>query len=110
VCANGVVRWAPPREQARSTNTITVWMQDSGSPPVLATNTFTVVVDDYVELSLGRTILFTGHTSSVPVTLMSSLPAALIASVGLTNVGAVLQVSEDRLTELTLTDWGPELG
>jgi hypothetical protein len=69
-----------------------------------------VVVDDYVELSIGRTILFTGHTSSVPVTLMSSLPATLLAPAGLTNVEAVIQVSDDRLAELTLTDWAPELG
>jgi len=110
VCTNGVLGWIPAREQARSTNTITVWMRDSGSPPVLATNTFTVVVDDYVELSLGRTILFTGQTSSVPVTLLSSLPATQIAAIGLTNVGAVLHISEDRLTELALTDWAPELG
>ena len=110
VCTNGVLGWVPTREQARSTNTITVWMRDSGSPPVLATNTFTVVVDDYVELSVGGTILFTGHTSSVPVTLLSSVPATLIAAVGLTNVAAVLHVSDDRLTDLTLTDWAPELG
>ena len=110
VCTNGVLGWVPTREQARSTNTVAVWMRDSGSPPVFATNTFTVVVDDYVELSVGGTILFTGHTSSVPVMLLSSLPAALIASVGLTNVAAVLHVSEDRLTELALTDWAPELG
>jgi hypothetical protein len=69
-----------------------------------------VVVDDYVELSVGGTILFTGHTSSVPVTLLSSVPATLIAAVGLTNVAAVLHVSDDRLTDLTLTDWAPELG
>jgi hypothetical protein len=110
VCTNGVLGWIPTREQARSTNTITVWMQDSGSPPVFATNTFTVVVDDYVELSVGRTILFTGHTSSVPVMLMSSVPATLIAAAGLTNVAAVLHVSDNQLTNLTLTDWAPELG
>jgi alpha-tubulin suppressor-like RCC1 family protein len=110
VCTNGVLGWVPTRDQAHSTNTITVWMQDSGSPPVLATNTFTVVVEDYVELSLGRTILFTGQTSSVPVTLMSSVPATLIAAVGLTNVEALLHASEDQLTELALTDWAPELG
>src|ERR1035441_2446002 len=110
VCTNGVLGWVPTREQARSTNTITVWMRDSGSPPIFATNTFTVVVEDYVELSVGRTILFTGQTSSVPVTLMSSVPATLIAAVGLTNVEAVLHISEDRLTNLTLTDWAPELG
>jgi PKD repeat protein len=110
VCTNGVLGWIPTREQARSTNTIMVWMRDSGSPPVLATNTFTVVVDDYAELSVGGTILFTGLTSSVPVTLMSSLPATVIAAVGLTNVEAVLHVSEAQLTELALTDWAPELG
>ena len=110
VCTNGVLGWIPTREQARSTNTITVWMRDSGSPPIFATNTFIVVVEDYVELSVGRTILFTGHTSSVPVTLMSSLPTTLIATVGLTNVEAALHVSDDQLTELALTDWAPELG
>lgn len=99
---NGVFLWKPSRAQARSTNMISVWMSDSGSPPVTATNTFTIVVDDYCELLPGRTILRAGQTSSVPVTVVTTS--------GLTNLQALLQAPEDRLTSLALTDLAPAVG
>jgi len=102
VRTNGVFSWMPSRAQARSTNVINVCMTDSGSPPFSATNTFTVVVDDYLELSLGRTILLVGQTSSVPVTL--------VTSVGLTNLQALVQVPAGYLAPLAMTDWTPALG
>ena len=106
---NGILWWQPSRDQARSTNIITVWMQDNGSPPVLATNTFTVVVNDYVELSVGRAILRTNQTGSVPINLMSSLPENMISTIGLTNLQAVLYTPQDRLGDLALTDLAPEV-
>jgi hypothetical protein len=61
---NGIFRWAPSRAQARSTNAIRVWMADSGVPPVTATNAFTIVVDDYLELFLGQDVLQVGQSGS----------------------------------------------
>ena len=102
VGTDGVFCWAPSKAQARSTNVITVWMTDSSQPPVRATNTFTIIVDDYLELALGRTVMRAGQTSSVPVTLMTSI--------GLTNLEALVQVPEDYLIPLALSDWPPGTG
>jgi hypothetical protein len=77
-------------------------MTDSSQPPVRATNTFTIIVDDYLELALGRTVMRAGQTSSVPVTLMTSI--------GLTNLEALVQVPEDYLIPLALSDWPPGTG
>jgi hypothetical protein len=100
VGTNGVFYWTPGKAQARSTNIIDVWMTDSSLPPISATNTFVITVDDYLELALGRTVMLVGQTSSVPVTVTSS--------VGLTNLEALIQVPKGYLTSLALTDWAPE--
>jgi len=97
---NGVLCWRPTRAQARSTNDITVWMTDSGG--VRATNTFRIIVDDYLELSLGQSVLRAGQTSSVPV--------ALVTTTGLTNLQVLLQAPEERLIPLDLIGWAPEVG
>ncbi|MGD0263089.1 MAG: hypothetical protein ABSD29_25265, partial [Verrucomicrobiota bacterium] len=46
ISANGVITWTPTSAQAPGTNTITTRVTDSGSPPLSATNSFTVVVLD----------------------------------------------------------------
>jgi len=97
---NGIFRWTPGREQARSVNVFNVWVQDSIA--ATATNTFTVMVDDFVELNLGRTVMRVGQTSSVPVTL--------VTSTGLTNLQAVVQMPADRLSPLSLIGWSPDVG
>jgi hypothetical protein len=97
---NGVLSWAPTRAQARSTNAITVLMTDSGV--VRATNTFNIIVDDYLELSLGQSLLQVGQTSSVPVTLVTTR--------GLTNLQALIQVPADHLGSLALVGVASELG
>jgi len=98
---NGVFCWTPSLDQARTTNVIRVWAQDSSSPPSCATNAFTVVVDDFVELALGRAILGVGQSGAVPV--------HLTASVGLTNVSALVRIPENRLLPMTLSHWAPEV-
>jgi alpha-tubulin suppressor-like RCC1 family protein len=40
----GVIRWVPAENQAPSTNSITTVVTDDGTPPMSATNAFTVVV------------------------------------------------------------------
>ncbi len=44
--ANGVIRWTPGEAQGPSTNTITTVVTDDGSPPLSATNSFTVIVKE----------------------------------------------------------------
>ncbi len=41
----GVLSWTPTTAQAPSTNLITVWVTDNGSPPLSDTGSFTVVVN-----------------------------------------------------------------
>ncbi len=44
--ANGVLTWTPSEEQGPSTNVIVVKVTDNGAPPLSATNSFTVVVNE----------------------------------------------------------------
>jgi hypothetical protein len=70
---NGVLSWTPACVQGSSTNSITVWATDSGSPPWSNSMTFVVTNSDCVQVGLGSTVMQTGTTSSVPITLISSL-------------------------------------
>ncbi|MEI6785540.1 MAG: cadherin repeat domain-containing protein, partial [Verrucomicrobiota bacterium] len=87
---NGLFVWTPSRAQAPSTNLITVTVTDNGSPMLSASQSFTVVVNDYIELSLGSTHAFAGQTSGVPLTLFSSAPV--------TNLNLTLSYPPERLT------------
>jgi hypothetical protein len=72
VGTNMVFRWRPTRAQASSTNVITVRVTDDGGPSMSTARTFTVVVLDYLEMSLLSTNLQSGQTVAVPITLASS--------------------------------------
>ena len=45
ISSSGVITWTPTEAQAPSTNTFTSIVADNGSPPLSATNTFTVLVN-----------------------------------------------------------------
>lgn len=111
----GRFEWRPTAAQAvtqgpdktllpHSTNVFAVIVTDNGTPPLSATQQFTVIVtavgSEYT-LALGSTNLLVGATSSVPVTLQSSLP--------LTNLTTLLQVPTALLTNLTLLSVSPEI-
>src|SRR5260370_698825 len=44
--STGVLTWTPTEAQGPSTNMITVKVTDNGTPPLSATNSFTVVVNE----------------------------------------------------------------
>jgi hypothetical protein len=44
--SNGIITWTPTQVQSPSTNTITTVVTDNGSPPMSATNNFTVIVKE----------------------------------------------------------------
>jgi O-glycosyl hydrolase len=44
IATNGIITWTPSQNQSPSTNTIKTVVTDSSSPPVAASNSFTVVV------------------------------------------------------------------
>jgi hypothetical protein len=46
ISTNGLISWTPTEAQGPSTNLITTVVTDNGAPPLSATNTFTVVVDE----------------------------------------------------------------
>ena len=60
------------RTDTCSTNVITVWATDSGTPPMSNSVSFLVTVPECVEASLGNAIVLAGQTSSVPVRLLST--------------------------------------
>jgi hypothetical protein len=97
----GAIFWSPTREQARSTNVFTILAIDDGAPPLIATNTFLVTVDDFVEMMLGNAVLRSGESGSVPVQVM--------ATVGLTNLESLLITPENRLANLSLLTIASEL-
>ena len=88
---NGVFSWTPTRNEGPSTNFITVTVMDNGVPPLSDSKTFTVIVNHYMELSVGSTLMPVGATSSVPITVFSSAP--------LTNVALALDFPPSRLTD-----------
>lgn len=72
--ATGLFRWTPPKSFAGTTNPITILVTDDGEPPRSASQTFSVVVEDYLELSIGSAVVKPGETSSVPIRIFSSAP------------------------------------
>jgi len=96
----GVLVWAPAKSQARSTNIVSVLATDDGEPPLSATNSFDVIVGDYLELALGRVIVLAGEAASVPVTVTNTS--------GVTNLSSLLFVP-DQLTNISLSSFAPEL-
>jgi hypothetical protein len=91
---SGVFTWTPTRAQAPSSNFVTVVVTDNGVPPLSATNSFSVLVGDFAELSLGSTVVRAGQSGSVPITMNSSA--------GITNLNFILEAPEDRLTNFAL--------
>ncbi|HZR18708.1 MAG TPA: CARDB domain-containing protein [Verrucomicrobiae bacterium] len=99
---NGVFSWTPTRAQARSTNTITVRVTDSGYPTLSGTRSFTVTVGDYLELLMGSTIFRPGETGAVSVVMNSTTPV--------TNLNFNLTLGARGLTNLSLANPGPPVG
>jgi hypothetical protein len=97
----GIISWTPARDQAPSTNFITVVATDNGVPPLSATNRFSVNVGDFLELSMGSALLRAGQSGSVPINVLTSA--------GVTNLTTWLFASEERLSNLGITTLAPEL-
>ncbi len=91
---SGVFSWSPARNQARSTNEITIIASGSDSPSVRATNQFIVVVQDYVEVGLGRMSVQTGSSNFVSVQLDTSA--------SLTHLQIDITTTDPRLAALGL--------
>jgi hypothetical protein len=90
-----VFTWTPTCEQGSSTNLITVWATDSGTPPLSNSISFTITVSECVQLGVGSAVLQVGQSSGIPVNLFST--------VGITNLSFSLAVPANRFTNYTIT-------
>lgn len=96
ISAHGVFSWRPTRAQAPGDYPITVRVTDNGVPALSDTRTFTVSVGDYSEIVVGTTIVESGSTGTLPLTLLSSA--------GVTNISMTLSLPSDRFTNLRVVD------
>jgi hypothetical protein len=99
--SNGVFRWTPNRSQAPGTNQIIARVTDATRPLISGMTTFTVYVNDYLEVTAGSVILQTGETNSVPLDIFSSAP--------LQGLQCVLRYPQDRLANLWLEPLVPDI-
>ena len=97
----GRFSWTPNRAQAPSTNLITVRVDDLTRPVLSNSMTFTVIVNDFVELTAGSPVLLAGTNGFAALDCFSSTP--------LLDLQTVLQVPGARLTNLTLEALAPQL-
>jgi len=92
---NGLLEWGVPLSAAGTTNTVTIQVVDSSTPPENALQTFNIVVSNYAQMGFGSSVVALGQTSSVPLIFSSS--------VAVTNVSFVLDVPGNRMTNLSVT-------
>jgi hypothetical protein len=96
---NGLIDWLVPLSYGGTTNTVTVQVADNGVPPATASQSFTITVSNYVQISFGPSIVALGQTSSVPVIFNSSVP--------ITNLSFTLDVPGTRMSNLSMTSAVP---
>jgi hypothetical protein len=87
---NGIFVWKPARADADTTNQITIRATDLGAPALSAARTFTVVVRDYVELSLPGVVMQGGQSTNLLLECAVTAP--------LTNLHVALSLPVDRIT------------
>ncbi len=95
ITTNGIFKWVPVCDQGSTTNQITIWATDSGTPPLSNSMTFTVTVSECVQVGIGSTVMQAGQTSGIPVTLLST--------VGITNLTFTLSSPTNRFANWTFT-------
>ncbi len=95
VTTDGVFSWEPTCEEGSTTNPITVWVTDSSRPPLSNSMTFSVVVGECVQVSIGSSVMQAGQSTCVPLNL--------VASVGLTNLSFTLSYPGGFLTNWNVT-------
>jgi len=97
----GLFHWRPGREHGPSTNFVTVLVSDNGRPSLSDRKSFTVCVNDYVEVSVGSAIVRQGESASVLVDIFSSANLATLT--------AYLRFTDYRLSDMSVEALAPEL-
>jgi hypothetical protein len=95
ISTNGVFVWSPTCAEGSTTNLITVWATDSGTPPQSNSMTFMATVSECVEISIGSSVQQTGQSTCVPVNLFSTI--------GLTNLNFTLSDPTGHFTNWSIT-------
>jgi hypothetical protein len=98
---NGLVLWVPKLSAGGTTNHITVRATDNNVPPLYSLQTFTIVVSNAAQITLGPSIVGLGQTGMVQVVSASS--------VAVTNMTFVLDVPSDRATNVTVQTLTPSI-
>ncbi|MBU6399153.1 MAG: hypothetical protein KGS61_02445 [Verrucomicrobia bacterium] len=98
---NGLFVWVPTQAQGSSTNLVTVRVTDNGLPPLSDTQTFAIVVGNFLEVTPGSTIVQAGQTGAVAIAVNVSAP--------ITNLTFLLNLPVPGLTNLTLAAASPPL-
>ena len=97
----GVFQWTPTCAYGSSTNQITIWAIDSGVPAQSNSMTFTVIVGECVQISIGSGPVQIGQGTCVPVSLLTTVP--------LTNVSFTISTLTNRFTNWSVSAANPSL-
>ena len=57
ISTNGIFKWSPACAQGSTTNLITIWATDSGTPPLSSSMSFVVVVSECIQVGIGSTVM-----------------------------------------------------
>jgi hypothetical protein len=99
---SGMFAWTPNRSQAPGTNSITVVVADQANPTLRNSMTFNVRVNEYVEMSLGSSIMLGGTNHTVPITLFAGVP--------ISQAEAVLNFAGQYFTDVSHVAGNPANG
>jgi len=91
---NLVISFSPEPNLAGTTNLLQVVVTDNGLPSLSATQTFLLIVPDYVQASPGTAVVRSGQPGCVPINLFSS--------VALTNLQFTLNLPPQGLGNFSL--------
>lgn len=97
---NGFFVWKPTRADAATTNIITLRATDAAAPSSSATQSFTVIVRDYVELSLSSVVMRGGEQTNV---LLEAATTKTLASLSFT-----LRLPSEHLTATVVDNLVPD--
>jgi hypothetical protein len=98
---NVVIFFSPDRSLASTTNLLQVVVTDNGLPSLSATQTFLLIVPDYVQADPGTVFVRSGQSGCVPINLFSS--------VALTNLQFTLNLPAQGLGNFSLNALLPTL-
>jgi hypothetical protein len=99
--SNKVFRWRPGVANAGTTNTIAISVTDNGTPNLSATQTFNVIVRDYISSGLGTFVVRAGDTGAVPIRIYSSA--------GLARLSFRVMYPPNVLTNIGVTPLAPQI-